>query len=133
MHIHILGICGTFMAGIAVLAKKLGYTVTGSDAATYPPMSTQLEALGIECRSGYLPAHLEPPPDCVVIGNALSRGNPEVEAVLNRAAKVNEPLDTPKMGAYGGMKRKETHCCALLRTMSLLFGSLTRTPFFKNA
>ncbi|RKZ82507.1 MAG: UDP-N-acetylmuramate:L-alanyl-gamma-D-glutamyl-meso-diaminopimelate ligase [Candidatus Parabeggiatoa sp. nov. 1] len=84
MHVHILGICGTFMAGIAVLAKELGYMVTGSDATTYPPMSTQLEALGIECRSGYLAEHLEPPPDCVVIGNALSRGNPEVEAVLNR-------------------------------------------------
>jgi len=84
MHIHILGVCGTFMAGIAVLAKQLGHTVTGSDAATYPPMSTQLEALGIELFSGYLPENLEPAPDCVVIGNALSRGNPEVEAVFNR-------------------------------------------------
>ncbi len=84
MHIHILGICGTFMAGVAVLAKQLGYKVTGSDAATYPPMSTQLEALGIKCYSGYLPENLEPAPDCVVIGNALSRGNPEVEMVFNR-------------------------------------------------
>lgn len=84
MHIHILGICGTFMAGVAVLAKQLGYKVTGSDAATYPPMSTQLEALGIKCYSGYLPENLEPAPDCVVIGNALSRGNPEVEFLFNR-------------------------------------------------
>jgi len=84
MHIHILGICGTFMAGIAVLAKQQGHTVTGSDAATYPPMSTQLEALGIELSSGYSPENLKPTPDCVVIGNALSRGNPEVEAVLNQ-------------------------------------------------
>ncbi|MEN8219114.1 MAG: UDP-N-acetylmuramate:L-alanyl-gamma-D-glutamyl-meso-diaminopimelate ligase [Pseudomonadota bacterium] len=84
MHIHILGICGTFMAGIAVLAKQQGHTVTGSDAATYPPMSTQLEALGIELSSGYSPENLKPTPDCIVIGNVLSRGNPEVEALFNR-------------------------------------------------
>jgi len=84
MHIHILGICGTFMAGIALLAKQQGYTVTGSDAATYPPMSTQLEALGIECHSGYSARNLIPQPEVVIIGNALSRGNPEVEAVFNQ-------------------------------------------------
>ncbi len=84
MHIHILGICGTFMAGIAILAKQQGHTVTGSDAATYPPMSAQLESLGIELSSGYSPKNLTPTPDCVVIGNALSRGNPEVEAVFNQ-------------------------------------------------
>jgi len=84
MHIHILGICGTFMAGIAILAKQQGHTVTGSDAATYPPMSTQLESLGIKCYSGYSPTNLAQSPDCVVIGNVLSRGNPEVEAVFNK-------------------------------------------------
>lgn len=84
MHIHILGICGTFMAGIAVLAKQLGYTVTGSDANVYPPMSTQLETLGIQCYSGYAAEHMQPAPDYVVIGNALSRGNPAVEYVLNQ-------------------------------------------------
>ncbi|ALG68164.1 UDP-N-acetylmuramate:L-alanyl-gamma-D-glutamyl-meso-diaminopimelate ligase [Beggiatoa leptomitoformis] len=84
MHIHILGICGTFMAGLAVLAKQLGHTVVGSDAAVYPPMSTQLAAQGIECKQGYLAEHLTPRPDCVIIGNALSRGNPAVEAVLNQ-------------------------------------------------
>lgn len=84
MHIHILGICGTFMAGIAILARQLGHQVTGSDAAVYPPMSTQLETLGISCLSGYLPAHLDPAPDLVIIGNALSRGNPAVEAVFDR-------------------------------------------------
>jgi UDP-N-acetylmuramate: L-alanyl-gamma-D-glutamyl-meso-diaminopimelate ligase len=84
MHIHILGICGTFMAGLAILAKKQGYQVTGSDAATYPPMSTQLEKLGIKCYSGYSEANLVPTIDKIVIGNALSRGNPEVEAVLNQ-------------------------------------------------
>ncbi|MFC5697777.1 UDP-N-acetylmuramate:L-alanyl-gamma-D-glutamyl-meso-diaminopimelate ligase [Pseudomonas sp. GCM10022186] len=84
MHIHILGICGTFMGSLAVLAKELGHRVTGSDANVYPPMSTQLEAQGIELMQGYEPAHLDPAPDLVVIGNALSRGNPAVEHVLNK-------------------------------------------------
>lgn len=84
MHIHILGICGTFMGGLAVLAKELGYKVTGSDANVYPPMSDQLESLGIELMSGYLVEHLQPEPDLVVIGNALSRGNEAVEYVLDK-------------------------------------------------
>jgi UDP-N-acetylmuramate: L-alanyl-gamma-D-glutamyl-meso-diaminopimelate ligase len=84
MHIHILGICGTFMGSLAVLARELGHTVTGSDQGVYPPMSTQLERQGISLMEGYHEAHLEPAPDLVLIGNAMSRGNPEVEAVLNR-------------------------------------------------
>ena len=84
MHIHILGICGTFMGGIAALARAAGHHVTGSDANVYPPMSTQLEALGIEIFEGYEPAHLDPVPDCVVVGNVMTRGNPAVEHVLNR-------------------------------------------------
>ena len=83
MHIHILGICGTFMGSLAVLAKELGHRVTGSDANVYPPMSTQLQAQGIELTQGYDAAQLQPAPDLVVIGNALSRGNPAVEYVLN--------------------------------------------------
>jgi UDP-N-acetylmuramate: L-alanyl-gamma-D-glutamyl-meso-diaminopimelate ligase len=83
MHIHILGICGTFMGGIALLARELGHQVSGSDAHVYPPMSTQLEAHGIHLCEGYEPAHLQPAPDCVVIGNALSRGNAAIEYVLN--------------------------------------------------
>ncbi|TDY00470.1 UDP-N-acetylmuramate:L-alanyl-gamma-D-glutamyl-meso-diaminopimelate ligase [Thiohalophilus thiocyanatoxydans] len=83
MHIHILGICGTFMGGIAILARQLGHKVTGSDANVYPPMSTQLEEQGITLMEGYEPQHLAPRPDCVVIGNALSRGNPAVEHILN--------------------------------------------------
>ncbi len=82
-HIHILGICGTFMAGIALLAQRRGIRVTGSDANVYPPMSTQLQAAGIELRAGYEAAHLEPAPDELVIGNALSRGNPAVEYALD--------------------------------------------------
>ncbi|MFT5162568.1 MAG: UDP-N-acetylmuramate: L-alanyl-gamma-D-glutamyl-meso-diaminopimelate ligase [Alteromonadaceae bacterium] len=84
MHIHILGICGTFMGGVAVIATELGHQVTGCDANVYPPMSTQLEALGIELLQGYLPEHLEPQPDLVIVGNAVSRGNPAVEYVLDR-------------------------------------------------
>ena len=83
MHIHILGICGTFMGGIATLARALGYKVTGSDLNVYPPMSTMLEEQGIEIIQGFDVAQLKPAADIVIIGNALSRGNPAVEYVLN--------------------------------------------------
>ena len=84
MHIHILGICGTFMGSLAQLAVAEGHQVTGSDANVYPPMSTQLQQAGIQLTEGYDPAQLEPAPDLVIIGNALSRGNPAVEAVLEK-------------------------------------------------
>ncbi|GHG05590.1 UDP-N-acetylmuramate:L-alanyl-gamma-D-glutamyl-meso-diaminopimelate ligase [Thalassotalea marina] len=84
MHLHILGICGTFMGGIAAIAKQLGHRVSGCDANVYPPMSTQLEQLGIELKQGYLPEHLEDEPDLVIVGNAMTRGNPMVEYVLDR-------------------------------------------------
>jgi len=87
MRIHILGICGTFMGGVALLARELGYEVYGSDSNVYPPMSTQLEAQGITLHEGYDAAALDPPPDLVVIGNALSRGNPAVEHVLDRGLR----------------------------------------------
>lgn len=83
MHIHILGICGTFMGGIACLAAEQGFTVSGQDHNVYPPMSTQLEKLGIVLKEGYSADHFDPKPDMVVIGNALSRGNIAVEYVLN--------------------------------------------------
>ena len=83
MRIHVLGICGTFMAGIAILARQLGYHVSGSDENVYPPMSTQLERLGIDVQQGYAAASLPHKLDLVVIGNVLSRGNPAVEQVLN--------------------------------------------------
>ncbi len=84
MHIHILGICGTFMGGIAVLAKAAGHKVTGSDANVYPPMSTQLQAQGIELIEGFDPAQTSLNPDIYVIGNVVSRGNPLMEEILNR-------------------------------------------------
>lgn len=84
MHLHILGICGTFMGGIAAIAKQLGHKVTGSDSNVYPPMSTQLESLGIELFEGYDTKQFKNEPDMVLIGNALSRGNKAVEYVLDR-------------------------------------------------
>ncbi|ADI30988.1 UDP-N-acetylmuramate:L-alanyl-gamma-D-glutamyl-meso-diaminopimelate ligase [Methylotenera versatilis] len=84
MHIHILGICGTFMGGIAVLAKQEGHRVTGCDANVYPPMSTQLEAQGIELIEGFSPEQTKLNPDIYVIGNVVSRGNPLMEEILNQ-------------------------------------------------
>jgi len=84
MHIHILGICGTFMGGIATIARGLGHKVTGSDLNVYPPMSTMLEEQGIEIIQGFDESQLKPSPDIVIIGNALSRGNMAVEYVLNQ-------------------------------------------------
>ncbi|APZ42800.1 UDP-N-acetylmuramate:L-alanyl-gamma-D-glutamyl-meso-diaminopimelate ligase [Acidihalobacter ferrooxydans] len=84
MHIHILGIGGTFMGGVAQLAKAAGHEVSGSDARLYPPMSTQLEAAGIAVHSGYDPDQLDPAPDQVVVGNVMRRGVPVVEALLDR-------------------------------------------------
>lgn len=84
MYIHILGICGTFMGGLAVLARQAGHQVSGSDQNVYPPMSDQLQQQGIQLMEGYSADNLADKPDLVIIGNALSRGNPEVEAVLNQ-------------------------------------------------
>lgn len=82
-HIHILGICGTFMGGLALIARQLGYRVTGSDQNVYPPMSTMLEKTGIEIIQGFDIEQLNPRPQMVIIGNAMSRGNPCVEYILN--------------------------------------------------
>jgi UDP-N-acetylmuramate: L-alanyl-gamma-D-glutamyl-meso-diaminopimelate ligase len=84
MHYHLIGICGTAMASLAGMLQARGHRVTGSDEHVYPPMSTMLEALGIAIMKGYNAAHLNPAPDCVVIGNAIPRGHPEVEETLNR-------------------------------------------------
>ncbi|QOC22823.1 UDP-N-acetylmuramate:L-alanyl-gamma-D-glutamyl-meso-diaminopimelate ligase [Wenzhouxiangella sp. AB-CW3] len=83
MKIHILGICGTFMGGVAALARADGHEVSGSDQNVYPPMSTQLEQLGIDLAEGYRPEHIAADTDLVIVGNALGRGNPAVEHILN--------------------------------------------------
>src|SRR6266550_1278746 len=84
MHYHLIRICGTAMASLAGMLQARGHRVTGSDENVYPPMSTMLAGLGIGLMQGYEAVHLEPVPDCVVVGNAIPRGNPEVEASLNR-------------------------------------------------
>ena len=84
MHVHILGICGTFMGGIAAIARQAGHRVTGSDRNVYPPMSTQLQQLGITVTEGFAADQLEPRPDIVVVGNVMSRGVPVLEALLDR-------------------------------------------------
>ena len=84
MHIHILGICGTFMGGIAAIAREAGHRVTGCDQDVYPPMSTQLESQGIELIAGYFPEQIQLQPDIFVIGNVITRGNPLMEEILNR-------------------------------------------------
>ena len=87
MHLHVLGICGTFMGGLAALAREAGHRVTGCDANVYPPMSDQLEALGIDLIEGYDAAQLELAPDLFVVGNAITRGNPLMEAILDAGAR----------------------------------------------
>src|SRR5512139_1093176 len=88
-HIHLLGICGTGMAALAGILKEQGFTVTGSDEHTYPPMSTFLEQLGIPVLNGYRPEHLLPRPDLVVIGNVIRADNPEAREILS--------LDLPRL------------------------------------
>ena len=96
MHYHLIGICGTAMASLAGMLQARGHRVTGSDMNVYPPMSTMLAELGIRVTQGYAPEHLEPAPDCVVVGNALSRGNPEVEATLDRRLFYRSQAETVK-------------------------------------
>src|SRR5258707_9023175 len=84
MHYHLIGICGTAMASLAGMLQARGHHVTGSDEHVYPPMSVMLASLGISVMPGYLAEHLNPAPDCVIVGNAIPRGNPEMESALDR-------------------------------------------------
>ena len=110
MHIHILGICGTFMGGIAALAKSNGHKVTGCDQNVYPPMSTQLEQLGIEITEGYNENQIKLNPDIFIIGNVISRENPLIESILIKAGtcvfpssgqvtitSISSPTDFPRI------------------------------------
>jgi UDP-N-acetylmuramate: L-alanyl-gamma-D-glutamyl-meso-diaminopimelate ligase len=96
MHYHLIGICGTAMASLAGMLQARGALVTGSDENVYPPMSTMLEGLGIKVMQGYRAEHLRPAPDCVIIGNAIPRGNPEVEETLNRKLLYRSQAETVK-------------------------------------
>jgi UDP-N-acetylmuramate: L-alanyl-gamma-D-glutamyl-meso-diaminopimelate ligase len=121
MKLHILGICGTFMGGLAALAREQGDVVEGSDQNVYPPMSTQLEGLGIELRRGYEPSNLSPDCDEVVIGNALSRGNAAVEHVLDAGLRYTSGaqwlservLPGRRVLAVAGTHGKTTTSCLL--------------------
>src|SRR5688572_23739821 len=84
MHYHLIGICGTAMASLAGMLQARGHKVTGSDEHVYPPMSTMLKSLGIPIMRGYKDEHVSTAPDCVIVGNAIPRGNPELEEVLQR-------------------------------------------------
>ena len=84
MHIHILGVCGSFMGGIAAIATQAGYKVTGCDEGVYPPMSLQLQAMGIDLIEGWGAEQLDLNPDLYVVGNVVSRGNALMEEILNR-------------------------------------------------
>src|SRR5699024_12231992 len=94
MHIHILGICGTFMGGLALLARSAGHQVTGCDAGVYPPMSTQLQEQGIELIEGFEVEQLELNPDLFVVGNVVARGNPLMAAILERGLPYTSANDT---------------------------------------
>ena len=107
-RLHILGIAGTFMGGVAALARELGYDVEGSDQAVYPPMSTQLEKLGIALRQGYLPENISDDCEQIVVGNALSRGNAAVEQVLDDEGAQLVDLRRP-MSAEGAPVRRRTY------------------------
>jgi UDP-N-acetylmuramate: L-alanyl-gamma-D-glutamyl-meso-diaminopimelate ligase len=96
MHYHLIGICGAAMASLAGMLQARGAVVTGSDEHVYPPMSTMLASLGIPVMQGYDPSHLTPAPDCVIIGNAIPRGNPEVEETLNRKLLYRSQAETVK-------------------------------------
>jgi UDP-N-acetylmuramate: L-alanyl-gamma-D-glutamyl-meso-diaminopimelate ligase len=96
MHYHLIGIAGTAMGSLAGLLREAGHRVTGSDEGVYPPMSTMLDSLGIEYAARFDPANLEPEPDVVVVGNAISRGNPELEAVLERRLYYTSAANTIK-------------------------------------
>ena len=135
MRIHILGICGAFMGGVAMIARQLGHDVTGSDAAVYPPMSNTLRSAGITILEGYDPGHLSPVPDMAVIGNAISRGNPALEYVLNEGIPyISGPQWLAEVGlkdrhvlAVSGTHGKTTTSCLLawiLETVGLSPGYL---------
>ncbi|MBX3702518.1 MAG: UDP-N-acetylmuramate:L-alanyl-gamma-D-glutamyl-meso-diaminopimelate ligase [Steroidobacteraceae bacterium] len=121
MHLHVIGICGTFMGGLAALARAAGHRVTGCDANVYPPMSTQLEALGIALIEGYDPAQLDPAPDVVVVGNVMSRGNPLIERLLDSGLPftsgpqwlAENVLRGRAVAAVAGTHGKTTTACML--------------------
>ncbi|HEY6245961.1 MAG TPA: UDP-N-acetylmuramate:L-alanyl-gamma-D-glutamyl-meso-diaminopimelate ligase [Pyrinomonadaceae bacterium] len=111
MHYHLVGICGTAMASLAGMLQARGHLVTGSDQNVYPPMSTMLQDLGISVHQGFHATHLSPTPDCVIVGNAIPRGNPEVEEALNRKVLYRSQAEVVKEEFIRGK-----HCLAVAGT-----------------
>ena len=104
MHYHLIGICGTAMASLAGMLQARGHRVTGSDQNVYPPMSTQLEELGIEIMTGYKAENTDAPRDITVVGNTIMRGNPELEEVLNRKLVYRSQAETVREEFIRGRK-----------------------------
>jgi UDP-N-acetylmuramate: L-alanyl-gamma-D-glutamyl-meso-diaminopimelate ligase len=104
MHYHLIGICGTAMASLAGMLQARGHKVTGSDQNVYPPMSTQLEELGIETMTGYKAENTDAPRDITVVGNTIMRGNPELEEVLNRKLVYRSQAETVREEFIRGRK-----------------------------
>ena len=96
MHYHLIGICGTAMASLAGMLQAKGHKITGSDQNVYPPMSTQLEQLGIRLLEGYKPENLDVGADRIIVGNTIKRGNPELEELLNRKLSYYSQPETVK-------------------------------------
>ena len=111
MHYHLIGICGTAMASLAGMLQARGHHVTGSDQNVYPPMSTMLEELGIKVTSGFDASNISPTPDCVIVGNAIPRGNPEVEETLKRKLLYRSQAEVVKEEFIRGR-----HCLAVAGT-----------------
>src|ERR1051325_3023028 len=111
MHYHLIGICGTAMASLAGMLQARGHLVTGSDQNVYPPMSTMLQDLGISVHQGFHATHLSPTTDCVIVGNAIPRGNPEVEEALNRKLLYRSQAEVVKEEFIRGR-----HCLAVAGT-----------------
>ena len=108
-HVHLIGICGTAMASLAGMLQLQGHTVTGSDAAAYPPMSDLLETLGIPVMEPYAEKNLDPPPDLVIVGNAISRGNVELEHVLDQRIPFCSLPQIPGPSAEIRKRQRRTH------------------------
>lgn len=134
LRVHFIGIGGAGMATAAALAADAGYAVSGSDAGVFPPMSDFLRAKGLAVLDGYRPENLEPPPDLVVVGNALSRGNPEVEALLDRRLRYCSLPDFLRERFFPG--RRVTAVCGthgkttITTLLAWLLESAGRSPTF---
>ena len=133
MHYHLIGICGTAMAALAGMLQARGHHVTGSDENVYPPMSTMLGSLGIECNARLQGRPSPPAPDCVIVGNAIPRGNPELEAALNRKLVYRSQAEVVKEEFIRGSRSLVSPAhTARRRRPALLPGSWIRAALIRR-